>query len=111
LSRPTQAAAIEHTNELELGSGEHRGFNRLGEPRSRLSSLRLPGFQLGSDCDLNHTVAPFGEDLIRLVDLIEGERVRQEQGKIEPSMPNQFHQPAHPFLAARTGRCDNFVIA
>src|ERR1700730_12749563 len=26
-------------------------------------------------------------------------------------MPNQFHQPAHPFFAAWAERCDNFVIA
>ena len=26
-------------------------------------------------------------------------------------MPNQFHQPSHPFFAAWAERCDNFVIA
>ena len=54
----------------------------IGEPLTRLPSLRSPGFQLGPDCNLNHTVAPFSEDLIRLVDLIECEAVRQERGQI-----------------------------
>ena len=52
----------------------------IGEPRPRLPSLRFPGFQLGPDCNLDHAVAPFSEDLIRLIDLIECERVRQERG-------------------------------
>jgi hypothetical protein len=49
---------------------------------TRLPSLRFPKFQLGPDCNLDHTVAPFSEDLIRLVDLIECEGVRQQRGQI-----------------------------
>jgi hypothetical protein len=55
---------------------------RNGEPLTRLPSLRSPGFQLGPDCNLNHTVAPFSEDLIGVVDLIEREAVRQQRGQI-----------------------------
>src|ERR1700731_627201 len=66
---------------------------RNGEPPTRLPSLRFPKFQLGPDCNLDHTVAPFSEDLIRLVDLIKCERVREEWGQIQSPMPDQFHQP------------------
>jgi hypothetical protein len=83
----------------------------MGEPLTRLRSQRFPGFQLGPDCNLNHTVAPFSEDLIGLVDLIEGEGARQERSQIQPSMRNQLHQPAHPFFAAWTECGDNFVIS
>jgi hypothetical protein len=42
----------------------------------------VPGFQLGPDCNLNHTIVPFSEDLIGVVDLIEREAVRQQRGQI-----------------------------
>jgi hypothetical protein len=47
-------------------------MNRPGELLLVLLSLRFPRIaNLGPDCDLNDTIAPFSEDLIRLVDLIE----------------------------------------
>src|ERR1700674_3377789 len=76
----------------------------IGEPLTRLPSLRFPGFQLGPDCDLDHTVSPFSEDLIGLVDLIEWEGMGEEWGQVQPPMPDQFHQPAHALFATWTKR-------
>jgi len=67
--------------------------------------------QLRSDCNLDDTIASFTEDLIRLIDLIEAESVRQERGQVQALLPNQFHQPAHALFASRAKRCDNFVIS
>jgi hypothetical protein len=92
-------------------SGESALRAGIGEPLPRLPSLRFPGFQLGPDCNLDHTVAPFSEDLIRLVDLIECEPVREEWGQTQPPMPDQFHQPAHALFATRAERCDNLMIS
>ncbi len=36
--------------------------------------------------------------------------MREEWGQIQPPMPDQFYQPAHPLFAAWTERCHNFVI-
>jgi hypothetical protein len=51
-------------------------------PLTRLPSLRSPGLQLGPDCNLDHTIAPFSEDLICLVDPIKCEAVGQERGQV-----------------------------
>jgi hypothetical protein len=57
------------------------GGREMGTADSFAESA-IPGLQLGPDCNLDHTIAPFSEDLICLVDPIECEAVGQERGQV-----------------------------
>src|SRR5690348_9173583 len=66
---------------------------------------------LWGDRDLHHAVAPIGEEVVGLLDPREGKVVREQGRQVESPVADELHQPAHAFLATRTQRGDDGVVA
>ena len=86
---------------------------KLGEAAEEAQAMRadrsLP--DSGRDRHLQHAIALVGEQLVRLLDLVEREAMRDQRAQIDPAGGDHVHQPAHALLAAGTQRGHDPVVA
>ena len=65
---------------------------------------------LGHDRDLDHVISLVGEQLVRLLDPIEREPMRNERTQIHSARLNNAHEATHAFLTAWAKSRSNRVI-
>ena len=66
---------------------------------------------IGIQRDFQDAVPLVAEEIVRFLNLIEGEAVRDQRAQIDASVLDHRHEAAHPLFAARAKRGHDLLIA